>query len=361
MRILVAWANDTTSNLGVRALAQGSADLLRGVWPDAEVEFANYGQRPPEVPWGRPRSLVRERVTGRLGMMDWFRRFDLIWDTRSGDSFADIYGMQRHTTMSLVHEFAAQAGVPIALAPQTIGPFQTRRGRALARRSLSRSTLAFARDPISAAAAAALGRPVDAVTSDLVFGINQPAVGRERDVLLNVSGLLWHDNPHVDAETYRGAIDRVVRGLLAAGREITLLPHVLESPNADNDAPACDELAEKFRGKVDVFTPSDLGDARSAIAGANLVIGARMHACLNALSVGTPAVAMAYSRKFAPLLESVGWEHIVPLTTTAGADEIAQSILRAASESDLDVRAAEAQKRGAELLAPAAERLAALA
>ena len=51
-------------------------------------------------------------------------------------------------------EFAAQAGVPHVLAPQTIGPFGTRRGRLLARRNLARATAVFARDPLSADAAA---------------------------------------------------------------------------------------------------------------------------------------------------------------------------------------------------------------
>lgn len=362
MRILVAWANDTTSNLGVRALGQGSADLLRSVWSDAEIVFANYGDRPPQLPWGRPRSLLRERATGRLGMMDWFREFDLVWDTRSGDSFADIYGLHRHTTMSLVHEFATQAGVPVALAPQTIGPFHTHRGRAWARRSLNRSALVFARDPLSAAAAADLGRPVDAVTSDLVFGIRQPVIGAERDVLLNVSGLLWQRNSHVDADRYRDAIHQVISGLIADGRSVTLMPHVLESPNSDNDAPACAELAEDFDGQVELFTPADLDDARSAIAGARLVIGARMHACLNALSVGTPAVAMAYSRKFAPLMQSIGWNRIVSLTdaSSGSAGEIAAAVLEHASSAELAADAATAQKRGADLLAPATARLAEL-
>jgi len=38
-----------------------------------------------------------------------------------------------------------------------------------------------------------------------------------------------------------------------------------------------------------------------------------MHACLNALSVGTPAVPLAYSRKFEPLLAGLGWNHTVDL------------------------------------------------
>ena len=47
------------------------------------------------------------------------------------------------------------------------------------------------------------------------------------------------------------------------------------------------------------------------------MIGSRMHACLNALSVGTPAIPLAYSRKFAPLLGDLGWAHVVDLRTQA--------------------------------------------
>ena len=39
---------------------------------------------------------------------------------------------------------------------------------------------------------------------------------------------------------------------------------------------------------IGLYVPADLDDARAVIKGANVVIGARMHACLNALSTGTP-------------------------------------------------------------------------
>lgn len=357
MRVLVTWADDSSPNLGVRALGRGSVDVLRRSWPDAEYVWMNYGHRPPEVPFGRRRSLLRERASGRHGMMRWLRGFDLVWDTRSGDSFADIYGLRRHTTMSLVHEFAAQARTPVVLAPQTIGPFGTARGRLVAQRSLHRSRLVFARDPESAEAARALGRPVDATASDLVFGLDQPEPGAPRDVLLNVSGLLWGSSAHVDAEQYRQGVRDLVRRLLADGRAVTLLPHVLDSPNRDNDVPTALALVEEFEGRIDAHVPRDLDDARSAIAGARLVIGARMHACLNALSVGTPAIALAYSRKFAPLMRSIGWEHVVPIS---GADDIAARASALAGRDGLASEAAAARDRGRELLSAIPERLAEL-
>src|SRR5699024_2839578 len=70
---------------------------------------------------------------------------------------------------------------------------------------------------------------------------------------------------------------------------------------------ALKELAAQCGGDLEVVVPTDLDSVRKTIAGARLLIGSRMHACLNALSVGTPAIPLAYSRKFAPLLDSVGW------------------------------------------------------
>ncbi|GAA1417367.1 polysaccharide pyruvyl transferase family protein [Agrococcus citreus] len=355
MRVLVGWADDSSPNLGVRALGEGSVDLLRRVWPEAEFTFMNYRRRPQEIPWGRDRSLLRERVTGRAGMMRWLAGFDLVWDTRSGDSFADLYGLPRHTTMSLVHEFAVQAGTPVALAPQTIGPFRTVRGGLLARRSLRRSRFVFARDPRSAREAARLGRPVDGTTSDLVFGLRQPTARSEHDVLLNVSGLLWHGNDHVDATGYRSAVRGVIDGLLSDGRAVTLLPHVLDSEHSDDDVPASRALAAEFDGRIGLHVPLDLSDARAAVAGARLVIGARMHACLNALSTGTPAVAMAYSRKFAPLMDSIGWQHVVQLS---GSGDVAAAVLAHARGEGLADEAVAAQERGQRMLDVVVERLA---
>jgi colanic acid/amylovoran biosynthesis protein len=355
VRVLVLWADERSPNLGVRVLARGSRELIRTVRPDAEIEFADFTSRPPQVPWGRVRSLVRERVTGRLGMTRWLEGFDLVWDTRSGDSLTDIYGSHRHSVMSAVHEFAVQAGVPVVMAPQTIGPFRTVRGRMLGRRSLRRSALVFARDPVSADAATALGRPVDAVTSDLAFAIPRPeAAARRRDVVLNVSGLLWQDNPHLDAASYREAVTGIVRMLLGRSRTVAVLPHVLDSHDRDNDAPAIDSLAAEFGDDLEVVTPRDLDDARAIIAASEVLIGARMHACLNALSTGVPAIAMAYSRKFAPLFDAIDWPYSVPVD--AGADAAAQ-VLAMLDEPSLRERARRAEALGRASMSPIAPAL----
>jgi polysaccharide pyruvyl transferase WcaK-like protein len=239
------------------------------------------------------------------------RGFDVVVDTRAGDSFADIYGLERLVTMTLMHQVARRAGVPVVLGPQTVGPFRTRRGRLLARRTVRTAALTMARDLESYGVTRSLGADRAMLTTDVVFCLPEPDPGPARDVVVNVSGLLWNDNPHVDHLRYRDVVRRLVAGLRDRGRDVALLAHVLDSPLSDNDVPVVVALGEELG--IDVVLPADLSDVRRILRGAELVVGSRMHACLNALSVGTPAIALAYSRKFDPLLSAVGWDHTVDL------------------------------------------------
>ena len=58
-------------------------------------------------------------------------------------------------------------------------------------------------------------------------------------------------------------------------------------------------------------------EAKSYIAGLDFFMGARMHACIAAFSSGVPVVPMAYSRKFAGLFGSLGYDHTVDCTSEA--------------------------------------------
>jgi len=239
--------------------------------------------------------------------------YDAILDTGAGDSFADIYGLKRLLVMAYVQHAARQIGVPVILTPQTIGPFTTRRGRAIAQHSLGRASLVMSRDADSTAYAKSLGRPVDITATDVVFALPQPTASRSLDVVFNVSGLLWQEGHHVDATHYRASVRGIIDRLLAEGRDVTLLAHVLSNPSKDNDPVAIDELQREYGDRLSSVVPAGLDDARATLAGATVVIGSRMHACLNALSVGTPAIPLAYSRKFAPLMSDIGWPHTLDL------------------------------------------------
>ena len=315
MKILVLWAREGATNLGVQALGEGTRALAARAFPGAEVR--THGTGGAALPGNdgpanifRPKRMALEAVRGGE-FKRWLKSFDLVLDTRAGDSFAEIYGLEQLAKMTPVGELAQRWGVPVVLTPQTIGPFDSRRGRALARRSIHTAALVMTRDSRSARVASALGRVPDVVASDVVFVIDQPAPAKvRRDVMLNVSGLLWAPNPHVDHLRYRALLVDVLERLDKAGRKVTLLGHVVHQDVqvGDNDTYAIHELKHLTRGDHEVLLPRSLSHVRSEISGANLVVGSRMHACLNAISVGVPAVPLAYSDKFQPLLQDIGLE-----------------------------------------------------
>jgi colanic acid/amylovoran biosynthesis protein len=350
LKALILWAEPESTNLGVRVLALGSARLLEKSFADVEVSYQGFGDGDAPVRIGAPRAQIRRLVSRHDELVDWLREFDLVVDTRAGDSFADIYGQRRLLVMTLMAEIIAKAGVPLVLGPQTIGPFVTRRGRTMARRSLRAARRVMARDPVSADQASGVGRPVDIVTTDVVFALDPVAARGRRDVLVNPSGLLWSENGHVNADAYRTVIRGICRSVLAQGRKLSLVAHVLDSPLRDNDVPVVRALGKELGDEVEVLVPTDLAEARSMISSAEVVIGSRMHACLNALSVGRPAIPLAYSRKFDPLLRHIGWDKTVDLR--ADPDPIT-GVLRALDAPDLTSRIDPVLDRAGELLGAA--------
>lgn len=355
-RVLVLWADADSSNLGVRVLGEGAAALARKAWgQDSVVDFQSFELGPLGTQLSG-KIVLRGLLTGSAGLKARMKSYDAVIDTGAGDSFTDIYGIKRLAIMVYTRLVAKSAGVPVVLAPQTIGPFKSFLGRTAAKRTLRDASAVMARDSISANFSASLGRTVDCLATDVVFSLPASAAPRTStsDVLLNVSGLLWATDSHGSSTAYRDLVRALIEGCLSRGRTVTLLAHVLDNPSLDNDMGAIDPLRSEFGDQVDVFIPSDLNDARDFIAGANIVIGARMHACLNALSLGVPAIPLAYSRKFAPLLADIGWPYTMDLNVEK---DIVEKVMALLDARELKAEALNVRSRAEALLEAAAERL----
>lgn len=330
LKVLILWADDKSTNLGVRALYQGACALIREVFPGVTVDYQSYedGHAPT-----RPtiKILLLAHLRRSAAYSAWISGYDLILDTRAGDSFADIYGWRRHALMTLVSLLASRRGVPVVLSPQTIGPFDTALGQAAARLTARRAIAVLARDSASALYARKMLGVEAKASTDVVFALQKPARHNSYDVLLNVSGLLWNTSHHLDNVVYRQLMLDLCRSLTANGRSVTLLAHVLASKGLDDDEGAIRDLNSKLDAPLPVVIPDSLEAVRNHIAGARLLIGARMHACLNSISVGTTAVPLAYSRKFAPLLSDIGWPFVVDLRSK---DELLPVVLRTIEEAE---------------------------
>ncbi|UVJ38738.1 polysaccharide pyruvyl transferase family protein [Arthrobacter sp. CJ23] len=315
MKALVLWADEESPNLGVRVLAKGMEVLLKRAFPGITVDSLADATNDDGVGLSG-RHLAKELVGARGPLASFIKRYDVVVDIGGGDSFSDIYGLKRLALMRHVHLLCRRTGVPLIIGPQTIGPFSSRAAKWMGRSMLRSSAMSVARDSKSAEYSSAIGAPVSVTATDVVFALDRPLQEPRKGVVVNVSGLLWDSSRHGDSSSYRTSVQKLVDQLLADGRSVSFLAHVLDSPSADNDCRIFPSLQELYGSDATYIIPRGLVHVRQILASAEVVVGSRMHACLNGLSVGTPAIAWAYSRKFAPLLDDLGWNQVVDLATS---------------------------------------------
>ena len=190
----------------------GSAQIARAAFGDScVVDFQDFKGLESGVAFDR-RNLLLD--ASRIG--DPIRRklagYDVILDTGAGDSFTDIYGLRRLMAIAYVQAATKKLPCKLVLGPQTIGPFGSRLGLAVGRRSIRGADLVAARDSVSFDYAASnLTITSKLCATDVVFaipGCADQAVPRRpaRDVIVNVSGLL--SGTEIHTSTMGGTANR---------------------------------------------------------------------------------------------------------------------------------------------------------
>ena len=273
---------------------------------------------------------MRSRIKGSFAL----------FDLTAGDSFSDIYGMERLERYAEPMDYAVRCGTPLILGPQTFGPFKSGEGRALAKRVFSAAALAVARDELSAQCFEEVCGKTASVSTDLAFGLpfdaealKLPHTDAPR-VALNASGLLYDDSLENTVKAfelrgeYRVFVHRVIEGLLENGCEVHLVPHV------GADIAVNRVLSERYPSVIAHALADTPVDAKNLICQMDLLIGSRMHATIAALSSGTAVVPVAYSRKFEGLFSGVGYKHVVDLASCT-TDEAVSAVLDAARSHEV--------------------------
>ena len=158
-------------------------------------------------------------------------------------------------------------------------------------------------------------RPLRADAIALVTPTRTPEGARRPLLGLNVSGLMMIGgytgrNDFGLACDPRALVERLVEwAIVEADADVLLIPHV--TAGAESDVLAAEQLMASLAGRHGERLRNAGGglaadEAKWLIAHCDLLVGARMHACIGALSQGVPAVGLAYSDKFAGVFESVG-------------------------------------------------------
>src|SRR5437899_10187636 len=169
--------------MGVGALAEGTVRCISSVYPQAEIFLLNYGKistvytvtvagRQVAIPlinmrfswrfWLRnniafllfvaalmkllPVPALRRRWIAGNDCLRHLDESDLVVAISGGDSFSDIYGLERLLYVSLPQILALWFGKRLILLPQTLGPFTSRLAQAIARYIMRRAELVYSRD-----------------------------------------------------------------------------------------------------------------------------------------------------------------------------------------------------------------------
>lgn len=366
IRICLIMHSTRSDNLGVGALTVSEILILREIAKKIgrEIEITVPDWKDARRPYVDGADVRVIDLDGRYlksprGFFATARQSDLVIDIGGGDSFADIYGSGRLIRMFVMKFLTHLAGTPLVVAPQTIGPFTKSWSKRLARLSLRLSALVATRDAKSTAALRELGyRGPSIEASDVALRLpyDSPAprgAGPTR-VGINVSGLLMAGgytgrNELGIALDYPALIRRLIPLFQAQGAEVHLVPHVIvrEGPMVkEDDGRASAALAREFPDVVLAPAFESPSEAKSYIAGLDFFIGARMHACIAALSSGVPVVPMAYSRKFAGLFGSLGYDATVDCTVDGGEVIEAKIMAAYAARGVLAERATRARTEG---------------
>ena len=365
--VLILGAAPNTGNQGVSALGQSAVAGLqaRGV---SDIALADHGRGVRPAGAAGPTTLVGLTHNRRLWRGDCLRTVALtaqlggvgsasarailnaraVLDVSGGDSFTDLYGPHRFRSMTLAKRVVLNAGRPLILLPQTLGPFRSKMAKVEAARILAAARAVFVRDrrsedllveilgPLFDPARHRRGPDMAVLLASkapkslpgplatwLAPDRNAPVAG------LNVSGLLCNAPSEARARYGLAAdhpeqVEAAARAILDSdpAMRLVLVSHVIRpTGDAESDHDAACALARKldadYLGRV-LVAPQDLSasELKGLISRLDWFAGARMHATIAGFSTGVPTLGLGYSDKAQGVFEECGFgKHVADLRT----------------------------------------------
>ena len=257
------------------------------------------------------KGILKDRMRDFNAFFNSIKKCDLFVDTCGGDSFSDIYGPYTLRYISICHRTAHFFKKPIVLLPQTIGPFNTKKGNKISHFLLKKARSIFVRDLISYNVALCSAKKEKIIqTIDMAFHMDyekRDKIKSERYAIgISPSALLWNGgytgkNELGLREDYKKVIRSIISFLQEQNCDIYLLAHVLygsASKPREDDYWLCKQLHREYPSTILApffYTPME---AKSFISSLDGLMSSRMHCCIGAYSACIPTFTLGYSRKF---------------------------------------------------------------
>ena len=249
-----------------------------------------------------------------------------------------------------IHKTARFFRKPYILLPQTIGPFDNRKIKKEADKTISKAFSVMARDKISYDYVVNNTSQVNVKEYiDVAFFL--PYTKSQFDskyinVGINVSALLWNGgynkNNQFELKTdYKELIKEIISYFIGKSKvKLHLVSHVVNHVrNIENDYAIAFDLKKDLPDDRVVLAPLFLTpiDAKDYISGLDFFMGSRMHATIAAFSSGVPVIPIAYSRKFNGLFkDTLDYEYMVDLKNSS--NEEAFTMIKSSFEKRMNLK-----------------------
>ncbi|MCR4435365.1 MAG: polysaccharide pyruvyl transferase family protein [Clostridiales bacterium] len=361
-KILLVGASLNSGNRGVNALTRGTINALIDYYKRVDIRILSYTVKErisnsicvngvnviiDEIPCRGyeslmvcmlcylknvfPRNIFQYIIKKYNHIYKELANADLILDLSEGDSFSDIYGIKRFIVHSTIKISTFKLKKKIFLLPQTIGPFNFFFVKKAAAYILKNVNHCFVRDLISyEVVSKQIGIIKNKISyaPDMAFYMKPNPQVSISDIYknldsqqsciigVNVSGLLYNggytqNNMFNLLVDYKELMYQIVSSLLLKNEntKILFIPHVISQENPiEDDLTACkciyDMFDDKYTNRFFLLNKAYSEDKLKSIIGeCDFFIGARMHACIGAISMYIPTVPIAYSRKFLGIWE----------------------------------------------------------
>ena len=329
LNIAVVWANPYSGNKGVAALAYSIMYLFKQIEVEnnLDIKFLMIGSEGyskdiiqignftinfaniPKMDLMNIKSLLKiVYYTKGRGLLN-ILKLDYVFDISEGDSFSDIYGLQRFNLIYNSKKYFNLLRKKQFLLPQTIGPFANIKVKNKAFNLIKKINCICARDKQSYNFVCENIKHNEVYQNiDVAFALpfeKQIFNNDQTNIGLNISGLLWNggytkNNQFNLKANYQELILSIIEYFVQIKKvKIHLIGHVFSKTESIED----DHTINLFiKNKYPQFNMSPIFqnpvESKSYISGLDFFIGSRMHTCIAAFSAGIPVFPLAYSRKF---------------------------------------------------------------
>lgn len=329
-----------TYNYGCEAIVRGTANQIRLQYPDAEITYASLrldddtrrlsgsGVKIIKLEKKQNRYAfdnIKRKLLGKVGITAEYTVFAHI--TRIIKSYdavisigGDIYTLMPNgaysTDISCIGNLCYKYSIPYVIWGCSIGPFNKNpKAKNYYTNHLRKVTKIVAREKATIDYLASIG-----VVDNVIFAPDpafyvQPMQKRRIVTIDNVKKIGINLSPHSALYQYLNieqAIEIQAKEISELIKrfncQIVLLPHVISPESDDNDYIYLEQIKSKIADNLQVsIVENDPGfiGIKDIIKECDVVISARMHCNINAVTCGVPTLFLAYSQKATGMINFV--------------------------------------------------------